>query len=78
MKKIIVYSTPTCPYCTNAKNYLKENNFDFEDVDLSIQKGRVQEMIDKSGQMGVPVIDIDGKVIVGFNKAFINQELGIN
>jgi len=78
MKKIIVYSTPTCPYCTKAKIYLKENNFDFEDVDLSIQKGRVREMIDKSGQMGVPVIDIDGKVIVGFNKALINQELGIS
>ncbi|MCE5330223.1 glutaredoxin family protein [bacterium] len=78
MKKIIVYSTPACPYCTMAKNYLKENNFNFEDIDLSIQKDKVQEMADKSGQPGVPVIDIDGKVIIGFNKALISQELGIN
>ena len=65
-KKVIVYSTPTCPYCVMAKNYFKENNVPFEDVDVSADQSKAREMVQKSGQMGVPVIDIDGQVIVGF------------
>ncbi|MFA6269948.1 MAG: glutaredoxin domain-containing protein [Candidatus Paceibacterota bacterium] len=64
--KVIVYSTPTCPYCVYAKNYFKENDVPFEDVDVSTDRARAQEMITKSGQMGVPVVDIDGKILVGF------------
>ncbi len=64
--KVIVYSTPTCPYCIYAKNYFKKNNVAFEDVDVTKDRARAKEMIEKSGQMGVPVIDINGEIIVGF------------
>lgn len=65
-KKVIVYSTPTCPYCVYAKNFFKEKGVQFEDVDVSRDRSRAVEMVEKSGQMGVPVIDINGKIIVGF------------
>jgi glutaredoxin-like YruB-family protein len=64
--KVIVYSTPSCPYCVYAKSYFKENNVVFEDVNVATDRAKAQEMVSKSGQMGVPVIDIDGKIIVGF------------
>ncbi len=73
--KIKIYSTPTCPYCHLAKEFLKENNIEFEDVDVSKDETAAQEMIEKSGQMGVPVIDIDGEIIVGFNRAEIERIL---
>lgn len=66
MKKVIVYSTPTCPYCVYAKNFFNENNIPFEDVDVSKDYQRGIEMVQKSGQMGVPVIDIEGEIVVGF------------
>ncbi len=64
--KVIVYSTPTCPYCVYAKDYFNQNNVSFEDVDVTKDRARAQEMIDKSGQMGVPVIDINGEIVIGF------------
>jgi len=64
--KVIVYSTPTCPYCVYAKDYFKRNNVAFEDIDVTKDKSKAQEMVTKSGQMGVPVIDINGNIIVGF------------
>ncbi len=64
--KVIVYSTPTCPYCLYAKEYFKQNNVSFEDIDVTKDRTKAQEMIMKSGQMGVPVIDIDGNILVGF------------
>lgn len=73
--KIKVYSTPTCPYCHLAKEFLKEMNIDFEDIDVSQNEEAAQEMIEKSGQMGVPVIDIDGEIIIGFNRAEIERIL---
>jgi glutaredoxin 3 len=66
--KVIVYSTPTCPWCHKAKDFLKENGISFEDVDVAENKERAKEMIEKSGQMGVPVIDIDGDILIGFDK----------
>jgi len=77
MPKIIIYSTPTCPYCVAAKEYLRAHNFEFEDVDVGIDPSRAQEMIEKSGQMGVPVIQIDDKIIIGFDKVAIDQALNI-
>ncbi|OFW50897.1 MAG: NrdH-redoxin [Actinobacteria bacterium RBG_13_35_12] len=77
MKKVLVYTTPTCPYCGRAKEYLKSNNIDVEDIDVSTSQNKLQEMIDKSGQMGVPVLDIEGKIIVGFNKEEIDKALDI-
>lgn len=66
--KVKIYSTPTCPYCRMTKEYLKEKKIAFEDVNVAADKAKAQEMIDRSGQMGVPVVDIDGKLIIGFDK----------
>jgi len=74
---VTVYSTPTCPYCKLAKEFLKESGIDFKDVDVAADDKAAQEMIDKSGQMGVPVIDIDGKIIVGFDKEAMKAALGV-
>lgn len=76
MAKVKVYSTPTCPYCRLAKNFLKEKGVDFEDVDVSADRKAAEEMIQKSGQMGVPQIEINEKIIVGFDKGAIERELG--
>ena len=75
-KSVKVYSTSSCPYCHRAKDYLKENNVQFEDIDVGADPDAGKEMIDKSGQMGVPVIDIDGQIIVGFDKEAIEKALG--
>ena len=77
MAKVKIYSTPTCPYCKMAKQFLTENNVEFEDVDVSASQTAAQEMISKSGQMGVPVLDIDGQIIVGFDKGKIKKILGL-
>jgi glutaredoxin-like YruB-family protein len=77
MANVKVYSTPTCPYCKTAKNYLSDNNIPFEDVDVSVSQSAAQDMISKSGQMGVPVIDIDGQIIVGFDRAKIARALNL-
>jgi glutaredoxin 3 len=76
-KNVKVYSTPTCPYCIRAKQFLKENNIAFENFDVSSDQTKAEEMITKSGQMGVPVIDIEGDIIVGFDKDRIKQALGM-
>ena len=76
-KKIIVYSTKTCPYCRMLKDFLKENNISFEDYDVGSNREKLEEMIKKSGQIGVPVIDIDGEIIVGFDKEEIKRKLGL-
>jgi len=70
-----VYSTPTCPWCLRAKQFLKENNISFEDTDVSSNQVAAEEMIKKSGQMGVPVLDINGQIIVGFDKEKIKAAL---
>ncbi len=71
--KIKVYSTPTCPWCTVAKKYLASKNVAFEDVDVSRDRQAAMEMIEKSGQRGVPVIDINGNIIVGFDQKTIDR-----
>ena len=76
-KSITVYSTPTCPFCIRAKQFLKDSNIAFENIDVSADQVKAQEMITKSGQMGVPVIDIDGELIVGFDKERIKKALGL-
>ena len=77
MKKVTVYSTRTCPFCIRAKQYLKESNIPFEDIDVSENQDKAQEMIKKTGQMGVPVIEIGGEIIVGFDKDKIKETLGL-
>jgi len=78
MASVKIYSTPACPYCKIAKAYLAENNIAFEDIDVSTNQFAAQEMISKSGQLGVPVIDIDGQIIVGFDRKKIIQALNLN
>jgi len=75
--KVKVFSTPSCPYCVTLKEFLKEHNIEFEDIDVSQDKIASDEMIEKSGQMGVPVIEIDGEIVVGFDKEKITKLLNI-
>ncbi len=77
-KKTIVYSTPTCSYCVRVKQFLKDNNVPFEHYDVSVDQEKAEEMIKKSGQMGVPVLDIEGEIIIGFDKERIKELLGID
>lgn len=75
--KVIVFSTPTCTYCNMAKQYFRQKNIRFTDIDVSRDQAAARDMVRRSGQMGVPVIDIGGKIIVGFNRPKIDQLLGI-
>ena len=70
-----IYSTPTCPWCAKTKEFFKANKISFTDVDVSKNKKAAEEMIKKSGQMGVPVIDINGEIIVGFNQEALEKAL---
>lgn len=75
---VTVYSTPTCSWCQIAKDHLNSSGISFEDVDVSTNQQRAQEMVAKSGQMGVPVIEIDGEIVVGFDRARIDSLLEIH
>lgn len=72
---IKVYSTPHCPWCTAAKDYLKSHNIAFEEIDVSTDPLLAEELIKKSGQMGVPVIEIDGEMVIGFNRDLLDELL---
>ena len=76
-KKVIIYSTPACPYCLMAKEYFKKNNINYKEFDVSVDEKSAKEMIEKSHQLGVPVIDIDESIIIGFDKAAIDKALGL-
>ncbi len=76
--KVIVYSTDSCPWCHKAKDFLKEHNIEFEDVNVGKDQEKAKEMVEKSGQMGVPVIEIDGKIVVGFDETKIKELLHLN
>lgn len=75
MAKVKIYSTPTCPWCMKAKEWMKENNVEFEDFDVSQNEEKRNYMIEKSGQMGVPVIEIGDKIIIGFDEDEIKKAL---
>jgi glutaredoxin 3 len=75
--KVTIYSTPTCHFCHAAKDFFTANNVAFEDFDVAIDELKRNEMVDKSGQMGVPVIDINGEIIVGFDESRIKKALGM-
>jgi len=75
--KVKVYSTTTCPYCVAVKEFLKENKVEFEDIDVSQDEESIKMIVEKTGQMGVPVIDIDGELIVGFDRQKIVELLNI-
>jgi len=73
--KVKVYSTKTCPWCTKVKDFLKSKNVKFENIDVGEDRKAAEEMVEKSGQMGVPVTDINGKIIVGYDKEAIEKAL---
>jgi len=72
---VTVYSTPTCPWCTRVKEYLNYKEIRFKEVNVAQDRDGAMEMIKKSGQRGVPVVDIDGNIVVGFNQAEIDRLL---
>ncbi|MFH2027588.1 MAG: glutaredoxin domain-containing protein [Nanoarchaeota archaeon] len=78
MPKVTVYSTPTCPWCHKAKDWLKEHKVEYEDKDVSADEEARKELVEKSGQMGVPVIVVEGnEPIVGFDIDALNKALDI-
>ncbi len=76
--KVTVYSTKTCPWCDKLKSYLTSKKVKFQVIDVGENQEKAEEMVRKSGQMGVPVTDIDGKIIVGFDQDEIDKALGLS
>ncbi len=75
--KILIFTTPSCPHCRATKQYLRQRRIPFKDVDVSKDSHAARDMIRRSGQSGVPVIDINGKIVVGFNRPKIDKLLGL-
>lgn len=75
--KVVVYSTPTCPWCDKAKQFLKKHRVRFEEKDVSKDEKAREEMVDKSGQLAVPVIEINGHIVVGFDEGKIRKLLNL-
>jgi len=75
MTKVKIYSTPTCPFCKMAKEFFKRHNVEYEDVNVAEDEKERDEMVEKSGQMGVPVIEIGDKIIVGFDEQRLKKAL---
>lgn len=76
--RVILFTTPTCSYCRTAKRYLRQQQVPFKDVDVSRDSAAARDMVRRSGQQGVPVLDIGGKVVVGFDQPKIDRLLGLN
>ncbi len=72
---VIIYSTPTCVYCKTLKEYLGHKNIPFEEIDVSVNEKELEKMVAISGQMGVPVVDIEGNVVIGFDRQKIDELL---
>lgn len=77
MAVVKIYTTPSCIYCKMAKEFFKNNNIEYEEKNVAVDSSAREEMIAKSGQMGVPVIDIDGKFIIGFDEPRLKEALGL-
>ncbi len=77
MHKIIVYSAPWCVYCKMVKSYLDESKVKYTEIDVSADDAGKDDMVKKSGQLSIPVVDIDGEIIIGFNKPAIKKALGL-
>ncbi len=75
--RVKIYTTPTCPYCKMAKDFMREKGIVFEEVDVLQDEKAREELIEKSGQLGVPVIDVDGKIMIGFHREKLAELLGI-
>lgn len=77
MPQVTIYSTPTCTYCNMAKSFFKANNVAYTEHNVAADLEKRKEMIDKTGQMGVPVIDLGGKLVIGFDEPKIRTALGL-
>ena len=77
MAKVKIYTTPSCPWCHKVKEFFKENKVKFTDINVAEDEKARNDMIEKSGQMGVPVVDIDGEIIVGFDEPALKKALKI-
>lgn len=77
MKKVEIYSTPVCKYCGLAKDFFNKNGVSYTEYNVASDQAKKEEMIEKSGQLGVPVIDIGGDVVVGYDEAVMKELLGI-
>ena len=77
MPKVIIYTTPTCVHCRRAKAFFKAHNVPYQEKDVASNETALHEMLHKSGQLGVPVIDIEGEIIVGFDESALNELLSI-
>lgn len=75
--KVLVFTTPSCPWCTRAKNYLSQRRIAFREVDVSRDLAAARDLVRRTGQMGVPVIEIDGYPIIGFDRGEIDRRLGL-
>ena len=73
-----IYTTPTCHWCNKAKDFFKENNVKFTEINVAIDQGAAREMVEKSGQMGVPVIEVNGEMLVGFNEPLLVELLKLD
>jgi glutaredoxin 3 len=76
-KKLTVYSLPTCPYCIKTKEFLRENGVEFEDIDVSSDREQGRKMIELSHQSGVPVLELGGRIVTGFDREKIKELLGL-
>jgi glutaredoxin 3 len=76
--RVILFTTPTCTYCRSAKQYLRQSGVPFKDVDVSRDSAAARDMVRRSRQQGVPVLDIGGKIVVGFDRPKIDHLLGIH
>lgn len=77
-KRVIVFTTPTCPWCNRAKAYLRQQKIPFREVDVSRDAAAARDLVRRTGQMGVPVIEINGRPIVGFDRAQVDRLLGLH
>jgi len=76
-KEVKVYSTPTCPWCKRTKKLLEDNGIAYQDFNVGADRVAREEMVHKTGQMGVPVIEIDGDIVVGFDEGWLKEKLGL-
>lgn len=78
MKSVKIYSTPTCVYCKMAKDFFQSNKVSYQEFNVAEDDQAREEMVEKSHQLGVPVIDIDGQILIGFNRSELERTLGLS
>lgn len=74
---VLIYTTPTCVYCKMAKEFFKKHNVEYSELNVATDQKAREDMVDKSQQLGVPVIDVDGQIIIGFNQPALEKALGM-